>query len=275
MRLLRCLLSETKGASSGTSRLHAILLENDAYKSYSDVWLTATQFLNERALSSSALPAESEEKLLIEALVGAMHQFKPDPQTDPSQQIPGLVAKIQDILGSADTELSKYMRQTLEGLQRLRVQIPDSEEVPDAPPEGDDNEDTASPSKDAAPSKGKEEEQPPSEVQGLASKLGLRDSVQAGPRLMSALFETNPPPKPGEPVITVQNGNTRRRQVVKSDATRTTVIDPDHPDQGTEDVPTKEIGSDQPDGKPAPPGTQPSTSTGPRPPSPPTPPRYV
>ncbi len=286
MRLLQCLLGETTHARNGTRSLHAILTENDAYKSYSEVWLTATNFLSERALNSSALPAESEEKLLMEALVGAMHQFKPDPKTDPSQQIPGLVAKLEEILGGSDTELAGYVRQTIEGLQRLRVQIPDVEEVPDAPP-ADEKADTP---KDAAPGEGQEEEQPQSEVSSLAAKLGLSDKPKPGgapkpkpglqdsvklDRLMGKLLEQVPVPKPGDPIVTVKNGVTTRRQVVKSDANRTTVIDPDHPDHGAEDLPTREVGADQdPNAPVVPPGQGPSTSSGPKPSSS-VPPRHV
>lgn len=233
--------------------LVSTLLESDAYKSYSEVWLTATTFLTDRSLTSSALPAESEEKLLIEALVGTMHQFKPDPDVDPAQQIPGLVAKLQEILGASDTELAQYMRSTIEGLQRLRVQIPSDEELPPAPAEN------ASPkgASNAAPKKPAPAEEPVDEQSQLASKLGLRDSAK--PRFMSSLFEDEAP-VPGQSVVMVRGGKVIRRQVVKSDASRTTTIDPENPDK-VEEVPTREVGPDEnPD--------EPSTSTSTKKPNP-------
>lgn len=214
--------------------LVSTLLENEAYKSYSDIWLTTTTFLTNRSLTSNTLPAESEEKLLIEALVGAMHQFKPDPAVEPSQQIPGLVAKLQEILGTSDTELARYVRSTIEGLQRLRVQIPSTEELPSEPAETAKKEGGTS----DIPKKPANLEKPASERDQLASKLGLRDSTR--PRFMSSLFEDEVP-EPGQPVVMIRDGKVLRRQVVKSDASRTVTIDPDDP-RKVEEVPTGEVG---------------------------------
>lgn len=158
-------------------------------KSYNDIWLSATGYLQEKSDQMISLPPESSERLFIEALMGTMKQFeirKEDgiSNIDLRDKIKLLVGKITSMFEgkTGHGELHDYMLQLSDGMMQLHNNIsveaepePEPEPAPEGDLEGDlegDVGDDGNPDPDPEPDED-DDGPPPEESDDLARNLGL------------------------------------------------------------------------------------------------------
>lgn len=257
------ILKRTVAPIIGRSTLH----EGQETKAYSDIWLEAMTYLNDRRGQVSDLPNDSPEKLLVDALQGALYQFEiKDEEVDNGAlrtKISGLAARLDELIGaeSQGSELGAYVGQLNHGLRTLINQIDpatiedggeeDEGDKPKPKAEPVEGEDTYEP--DAEEPKSSRDEPsppPPPESDDLAKSLGVaaESAINMVRRNRSNLMEfystvgaqdkpDRPPHKPGDPyqpgdpVFRLVDGQLVQFQVVTDADGKVTVIDPKNPDK--------------------------------------------